>query len=174
MKPGAIEERAGALRREFDASFGASVAGDRPRVEDFLMLGVGGDPYALALIEIAGLHRDWRVVPMTSEAPELVGVAGNRGTLVPVYDLGALLGYPSDPVARWIVTVRSPRLAFAFARFDGHLRASTQAVSTRQGGSIPMRGTLSVAGLPRPIIDLTAVADAISRGGRAKGPAREP
>jgi len=171
MKTGAIEESARILRRNFDDSFAVAPPVERPRVEDFLTIRVGGDPYAVALGDIAGLYRDWRVVAVPSDAPELLGVAGNRGAIVPVYDLGALLGYPPEHAVPWIVTVRTPLVALAFAQFERHVQVPSQAVSVREGAS-HVRGTVTVEGAPRPIIHTTAVVDVIARRGHR--PAKEP
>jgi chemotaxis signal transduction protein len=170
MKPRAMDEVARDLRRDFDAAFAAPLL-ERARFEDFLTIGVAGDPYALALADIASVHRDWRVVPIASHAPELLGVSGNRGAIVPVYDLGALLGYPPEPAARWIVVARS--VALAFARFDGHVRVAPEAVLARGSTSAFVERTLEIAGRRHPVLDVSAVVDVIARRSNPVGPAKE-
>jgi purine-binding chemotaxis protein CheW len=163
MSTRALKETARALRHEFDASFARAPEVVRHHAHDFLTLGVGGDPYAVPLADVAGLHKDWRVVAIPSDAPELLGVAGHRGTLVPVYDLAALVGYRPERSARWIATVPSSLVALAFARFDGHVQLPSEAVSAQRGAGAYVRGMLSVAGPPRPILDLRAVVEVVSR-----------
>ena len=105
---------AAALRRLFDESFAAPAASMTQRLEDLLAIRVGTDPYALRLSEIAGLHVGVRIVPVPSPAAQLLGIVGIRGMMSPVYDLAALLRYPSGKAARQVAFARRflPRSLF--------------------------------------------------------------
>ena len=64
----------------------------------------GGAPFAFRLAEIAGVAVDRKLTSLPSPVPELLGLAGLRGRLVPVYSLTALLGgTPEGTAGRWLV-----------------------------------------------------------------------
>jgi purine-binding chemotaxis protein CheW len=124
-----LEERADALRREFDDSFsGPPSAAEADRVE-LLMIRVGPDPHAIRIAEIAGLHADRRVVRVPGPLPELLGVVNLRGAIVPVYDLRLLLGYPAGPPPRWMVVASAAPVGLAFDQLDGHAVGSSETIA---------------------------------------------
>lgn len=117
-------ERVAELRRAFDGSFAALPASHREETDDLLCFRVRGDPYALRVREIAGVAPAGRVVPLPSRTPELLGVVGHRGSIVPVYSLVGLLGYgPERDAPRWLALVedRDP-LALAIGELEGFRR----------------------------------------------------
>jgi len=124
--------RVAQLRAGFDRSFAEPAGSASQRMEHVLAVQVAGRPYAVRLSEVAGVFTGWSVVPVPGPRPELLGVAGHRGDLVPVYDLAALLGLAEDgrPAldaagARWVMLAAgSEPVAFVFERPDGHLRMS--------------------------------------------------
>jgi chemotaxis signal transduction protein len=156
------------LRREFDAAF-VDPTSERPLVEDFLSLRLGGDPYAFRLHEISGLFADKPIVKIPSFVPELRGIVGLRSVILPVYDLGALLGYPKTRDLRWIVALGQHSLGLGFATFEGQARVPLELVS---GDSAQAAGKKHVHGVTqhdgvRPIIDLESLSLAIR--GRVEG-----
>ncbi|HEY8088280.1 MAG TPA: chemotaxis protein CheW [Polyangiaceae bacterium] len=164
---GGLAGRATELRRSFDRSFA-----DPPRaavavLEDLLTIRVAGDPYALCLAECAGLFADRKVTPLPTTVPELLGLAGSRGALVPVYDLGALLGYPRDASRRWLVTTAgSAVVGLAFDEFEAHVRIDHDAVA--EDDSPARRHADRVAHLPdgaRRVLRVASILDSID--GRA-------
>jgi len=80
------------LRQLFDRLFIATPHAAALRRECFIGIRAGGDRLALRLSELAGLEKRCRVVPLPGCDPALLGLAGIRRRLVPVYDLAALLG----------------------------------------------------------------------------------
>lgn len=156
----AISERAAELRREFDRGFAAP-----PHIEslkdDLLAIRIGAQPFAMRLSEIGGLFADKRVTKVPGSITALRGIAGFRGTLLPVYDLPALLGSPpSTQSLRWLVVAAVEPVAFAFASFEGHLRATRSEIVPRsaQDGPTPYaREYVRAANLMRPILDLLAI-----------------
>lgn len=167
-----LETTLAALRREFDAVF-VDPPGERLVVEDFLSLRLGGDPYALRLHEISGLFLDKRIVKIPSFVSELRGIVGLRSVILPVYDLGALLGYPKTRDLRWIVTLGEPSIGLGFSTFEGQARIPEDLVSsdTRAGaGTEHVRGVTRHDGV-RPIIDLESLSLAIR--GRVEGRAEK-
>jgi purine-binding chemotaxis protein CheW len=162
-----ISTTAAALRIGFDESFAAAAAPQSERLEDMLAIRVGSDPYALRLSEIAGLHCDLKIVEVPSAAAQLLGIAGLRGMMAPVYDLGALLGYPPAANPRWMVIARGAQpVGLAFETFEAHLRVSKESSEDGEvggGGATrrQTRGTVRAAGALRPIVHMASVMDMI-------------
>ncbi len=125
---------AATMRDAFDRAFAEPIPGSPPPLADFIAIRLGDDLHALRIPEIDGLRSGVAIVPVPSPIPELMGIAGFRGTLVPVYDLPALLGYPAAS-GRWLALVGDRSVAFAFDHFEEHFRidasAATEAVSAR-------------------------------------------
>jgi chemotaxis signal transduction protein len=109
------------LRIAFDGTFAAlpSAAID---TEDFLVVGSGETSRAIRLSEIAGLHRATRIVPVPSPAPQLIGLAGLRGRVVPVYDLLSLLGLERTAPVRWLALTAGIPIAIGFETLERHVR----------------------------------------------------
>jgi purine-binding chemotaxis protein CheW len=163
-----ISATAAALRISFDEGFAAAPAASRSeRLEDVLAIRVGGDPYALRLSEIAGLHCDLKIVPVPSSITQLLGIAGLRGMMAPVYDLAALLRYPPAARPSWLVIAGGAQpVGFAFETFEAHLRVSEESSENgeAQGGGATRRqtrGTVRAAGALRPIIHMASVMEMI-------------
>jgi len=119
-----IPEKVAELRRVFDEARAVPFsAGTEGQAEDLLAIRISGDAYAIKVSEIAGLATGRKVVPVPSPIPELLGLAGIRGTLVPVYSLNALLGYGSQAERpRWLALCGTEEcFALAFHEFEGYL-----------------------------------------------------
>ena len=162
----ALAQRATELRRAFDHSFAAAPSGASAPTEAFLAIGAGGDNYVLRLAEISGLYVDRKVTCLPSGSPDLLGLAGFRGALVPVYDLRVLLGYPAGPLPRWLVLMasRTP-IGLAFDRFDGYLDIPLQAVApeSRPDMARPyVNEIVHFADSVRTIVHLPSVLEAIT------------
>jgi chemotaxis signal transduction protein len=158
--------RAAALRDVFDRGFAAPPPSAVQAAEDFLAIRLEDAPYALRLADITALAVDSRIIAVPGQFPALLGLAGFRGALLPVYALGALLGHDATLPARWLV--RADELAFAFTRLDGHLRLSaTQflpllARASAQGHvKRHVSGFLQLADHRRPVLDMAALRAAV-------------
>lgn len=158
-----LGERAEELRQAFDRSFAEAVTEEAP-LEDFLAIGVGTDPYAIRLAEISALLADKPITRLPSPVPELLGIAGFRGAIVPVYDLRALLGYSVASPPRWVTIIAGTPVALAFDAFDGHLRLPRES-RVPEGRVEPtrqhVREVLRAAGVVRPIVHLASVVETI-------------
>ncbi|WP_432972246.1 chemotaxis protein CheW [Dactylosporangium sp. CA-233914] len=171
------------LRAEFDRSFA-----DPPRTEvaghdDLLAIRAGGVRYALRLRQAAGLFPDRPVTRLPGPLGALLGVAGFRGAIVPVYDLAAVLGTRGTPAGddlpRWLVLAAgSPPVALAFEALDGHLRIPSEGLVEETEGHGPhgcLRGIVPLPDGARPIIDVPAVRTAIeAAAGRSAAPPPTP
>jgi purine-binding chemotaxis protein CheW len=121
------------LRLAFDRTFTEPVhAEDRSERIALLAIHVGAVAFALRLSEIGGLHADKTITPVPGGATALLGIAGFRGSILPVYSLRTLLGLtaqPGDePTPRWLAIAAAAPVAFAFDRFDGQRRVAPDTI----------------------------------------------
>ena len=146
------------LRREFDASFAGAAGETAHDLEDYLLVYAAEEPYAVAVAEIGALVVDRPLVAVPSSAADLLGVAGLRGELVPVFDLGALLTgeAPRTPPRWFALSAGANPIGFAFAKLHGHHRLSRSALlggpqreDGRFTGAIEHAGIWPVVGLTR-------------------------
>jgi chemotaxis signal transduction protein len=169
-------ERLTELQRVFDASFALPPTPRDDDLVDLLAVTADTDSLAVPLAAMAGLAADRSVTPLPGSPPDLLGVAGLRGHLVPVYDLARVL----DPgrtraegraTVRWMVLAAgTPSFAVAVDRVDGHLRVPRDAIAEPAAGAHAATGpVVHTTGGPRPVIDLTAVRHRIT----ARVPAEE-
>jgi chemotaxis signal transduction protein len=174
-------DRVAALRLAFDRSFASVPAPANTSHLDLLAIRVGTTPYALRIAEIAGLFADKPIAPLPTMVPELLGIIGHRGAILPVYDLGALLGDPSIAATngaspRWLALAAGKPIALAFARLDGHARIANDALVLQDGDAHaghdrgdrtvrPVRHVREHARLDdrvRPIVSIASVLEAIA------------
>jgi chemotaxis signal transduction protein len=158
---------AAVLRRLFDDSFAAAPTAESARLEGFLAIRLGSDPYALRLSEIAGLHAGVKIVPVPSANAQLLGIAALRGVLAPIYDLAAILGHAPAANPRWMVLARMTQpVGFAFETFESHLRVPEISLGNDEGVNAGAAGrhaggTVRAAGALRPIIRMSSVVEMI-------------
>jgi CheW-like domain len=179
--------RAALLRAEFDRGFGAAPTLAVEGGAAFLAIRIGGDPFALRLGDLLGVHVDRKVVPLPSAAPTLMGIASFRGVLTPVHDLRLLLGYPARTAARWLVRVagRTP-VGLAFEALEGQFTAASLGGGApgadpeppRDGesrararaparASVHTRGVVQALDSLRPVVDIGAVLATLGHTGAA-------
>jgi len=172
-----IAESAKALQNAFDQTFAGTQALEAIPFEDVLGVRIGADPLALRLSEGAGLFVDRKIVPVPSPARELLGIVALRGIIVPVYDLGAILGYPYSSAPRWLLLTRGTTpVGLAFEAFEVHVRVPQASFAKSEASSTArehLRGAVQVGGIMRPIIRIDSVIKAIARFTRADIPSKE-
>ncbi len=114
------------FRRSFDEGFALPLRERTSGLEDLLAIRIGGDSYALRVRELTGLDRSRQVVPLPTRVPDLLGLAGIRGKLVPVFSLAVLLGYAKDrDDTAWLALCnRDQELALSFGEFTEHVRVT--------------------------------------------------
>src|ERR1039458_9829099 len=66
------------------------------KVDDDLL----GNPYAIRLRDIAGIVAGPKVAPVPAVTLDLLGLAGIRGGVVPVFGLASILGYGQVQIGR--------------------------------------------------------------------------
>lgn len=163
----AVAMRASDLRDAFDRSFAEPPHEVTDEIEKLLGLHVGEDEYAVRLSEISGLLPEQTIVPLPSPAPELLGIVGVRGAIVPVYSLGALLGHgPTSSSLGWIMLVGADvPIGLAFEEFKGHLRVPRSEISVAGDGASQsyVHETVRVSDTLRGIISVKSVVLALTQ-----------
>jgi purine-binding chemotaxis protein CheW len=168
-----LTSRLAELRESFDRSFADPPRQEVAGYDDLLAIRVGGLRYALRLTQAAGLFPDRPVTRLPGPLPALLGVAGFRGAIVPVYALAAVFGTGSTDAGegvsgkrpRWLVLAAgNPPVALAFEGLDGHLRVPRDVLVEEATGHGPhgcLRGIVPLADGARPIVDVPAVRAAV-------------
>jgi purine-binding chemotaxis protein CheW len=171
-----VTGRAAELRDAFDRVFAEAHPPAPPPSEDLLAIRIASEPYALRLTEIAGLFADRKITPVPGRSSALLGIAGFRGAIVPVYDLPVLLGCRALETARWLAIAAGTPVAFAFAVQEGQLRLPRSAIVSYPIGEDRRRHVREFAhatDLARPIVHLPSVLEAIRRQVSATPDAQE-
>jgi purine-binding chemotaxis protein CheW len=124
------DNMAAQLRQAFDRTFALPPSGAPPETEDLLTIRVAGDPYAIRLLDTAEIVTERSVVSVPTVTPDLLGLAGIRGGIVPVFSLSSILGYPPDNRSpRGMIICKSEEpIALAFSDFEGYLRLPASAL----------------------------------------------
>jgi len=80
------------LRAEFDQSFTLAPAEPATDEREFVIVKAGGTSFALPVTGLSGIERQKVIVPVPSKLPALLGLAGVRNGIVPVFSLAKVLG----------------------------------------------------------------------------------
>jgi chemotaxis signal transduction protein len=118
------------LRQAFDHTFALPPTMASPQGEDLLMIRVAGDPYAIRLLDITEIIRGRSVIALPAVTPDLLGLTGIHGGIVPVFGLSSILGYaPDQGSPKWMILCGAEEpIALAFSYFEGYLRLPTSAL----------------------------------------------
>jgi chemotaxis signal transduction protein len=120
-----VATKAAELRRVFDKARAVPFSSNaEEQTESLLAIHVSQHAYAIKVAEISGLVTDRKIVAFPSPISEVLGVAGLRGALVPVYSLAALLGHGAEAgQVRWLALCGTEEpFALAFSAFEGYLQ----------------------------------------------------
>src|SRR4051812_39359245 len=133
MEPAAhISKRAAELRRDFDRGFADSpLIGSETR-QSLLAIRLGARRLAIRLSEIAGLYADKKITPVPGAATGMLGIAGFRGSILPVYDLRNLLELSTGGAPRWLVVAAAAPVAFSFEAFEEQMRVPADSIKCEQ------------------------------------------
>lgn len=169
--------RAPALRSAFDRTFSEPPALAAAITEDLLAVSISGDAYALRVSELSGLVSNRKVVAVPTRALHLLGVAGVRGALVPVYGLAGLLGYDAArSPAPWLALCgRQDPVALAFEQLEGFLRvprADLYPVGIELSKQHVAEG-VRAGGVTRRVVDTRSVLTALQAGAGSSGTAKD-
>jgi chemotaxis signal transduction protein len=170
-----LKQRLLALRESFDRSFSEPLAEPGEAPLDLLAIRVGREPFALRLSEIAALEADRTITLVPSQHPELLGIAGVRGSVVAVFDLASLLELPRPDATRWLVLAKGSPLAFAFSVFDGQLAVRRDALARAEAGrtgqlrELVRIQTATGGETALPLIDIAGLVAALERRPLSRG-----
>lgn len=171
-----LTDRAAALRQAFDSAFADPAQIDATATEDLLAIRAGSQAYALRLSEIVGLFVDKKITRVPGRAAAMLGIAGFRGAIVPVYDLPALLGHLTTVPLRWLVVASAAPVALAFETLDGHLRVSRDAIVPGDTGDRARRhigDAVRAQDVIRSIVRVTSVLDVLGKRRSEAAPREE-
>lgn len=159
-----LERTAAALRAAFDATFAAPARGARRDLVPLLAIRAGGEAVAVRLLETAGLLPAKAIVPAPSRRPEVLGVCGHRGAVLPVFSLARLLGLAEEGEARWMLLAgREERVALAFGALDGHVLVPPSALQRNAGEAVGhLAEVVEIEGAGRPVVSIPSVLRAVT------------
>jgi len=153
-----------ALRAAFDDGFAAPVETARGEVVRLLLVRVADEPCALRVSELRAVARDRKVVPLPGGPPDLVGLAGVRGELLPVHCLACLLGHPPrrGGQPRWLlVAAGEPPAALAVDAVEGYreVPAGHLAAVADSQADVPglLREAVVLDGVARRVVSIAGV-----------------
>ncbi|HSI17064.1 MAG TPA: chemotaxis protein CheW [Sphingomonas sp.] len=159
------------MRKAFDRAFAEPPPPEAEEAADYLGIRVGGAAYAVALSEIGAVFADRKIAPLPSGASELLGVAGVRGDIVPVFALSAFLGLGGgDARPRWLVLAAGGRAGFAFDALDGHIRIPLASITPVASSKGFVRANAVIGKDARPIVSVASLMEHLEhragQGGR--------
>lgn len=168
-----LERRLGELRRDFDRAFAEPRGGSEAPAIELLGIGVAGHAMALRLADVASVTIDRSIVWQPSAVAELLGSTAVRGVIVPVYDLGALMGFGRSAKPRFIAITRHREpLGLAFEALEGQVRVPAANIADTGADQLGLEFDATavsrqvvhgVFGAPRPLISVAAAVAVIER-----------
>lgn len=171
-----LATRAAALRSRFDLSFAEPAQLDMTPMVDLLAVRVGDDVFAIRLSEIAGLYVGKKVTRVPGGDPALLGIAGFRGTIHPVYGFATLLGHPAEVSPRWLVIAAAAPVALAFDGFERHLSVASETIRPCDANAKDQpyaRDFVRIQQFVRPVLHLPSIFDAIRTQRQAFSPSED-
>ena len=154
-------QRAQEMRQEFDRSFTLPHISTRTLAEQLLAISIGALPFAIRLSEISGLHADKNITRVPGTDKAMIGIAGFRGAIAPIYDLASLMGEERNKAPRWLIVAARAPIGFAFDGFDGQLRVPPDAIKHQTSGHAFVRELVQTENMLRPIIGLQPLVESI-------------
>jgi purine-binding chemotaxis protein CheW len=159
-----LAPQAAVLRIGFDRAFAEPAHLDMTRMEDLLEIRIDDDAFAIRLSEISGLYVGKKMTRVPGGDPALLGIAGFRGMIQPVYSVAILLGRPTEASPRWLVMAAAAPIALAFDGFECHSRVASETIRPRDANAKDQpyaRDFVPIRQLVRPILHLPSIFDAI-------------
>jgi purine-binding chemotaxis protein CheW len=123
----------------------------------FVRLEVGGERYALPVEHVREVGELGDVTPLPRSGAHTLGVVNVRGHIVPVFDLGSLIGSGQGASGRRLVVATVDDGHVGFAVDDIVSVGELLDVEPESGGIL--LGTANVAGRLVGILDLAALLD---------------
>lgn len=159
-------DKLGQFRRAFDRSFAEPAVQLTQTTVRLIAIEVAGKPLAMEASQIAALAKVKRVVPLPSRIPELLGIAGIRGGMVPVFSLAALLEIESRSNPQWLALAKSDTaIALAFDALTGQVEVAASDIYPEEveGRIAFVRRLVRIGAEVRPLLDVFRVAEGIHK-----------
>lgn len=169
----ALTDAAAEMRRAFDQTFAAPEPPPAGETDDFLMVRVGGRPYALRVLELVRIEGQRKVLSLPGSSPWLLGLASAQGKIVPVYSLELVLGLPATTAVKtWLaICGREVQFGLAFDVLEDYVRIPRSEIF---GAAEPnAQQAIRAAGALWPIVSLTSVTAAVRGHISARGTSGE-
>jgi chemotaxis signal transduction protein len=127
-----LDQHRARLAQAFDLGFTRPFSSERPEQRDFLVLRLGTHRYAVPVAELAGVQQRKSIQYLPDAPPHCLGLAGVRGRVGAIYDLGGLLGSPASDRLSWFLQTRlDPDIALLAPKSDGYLRVAVDRIVPR-------------------------------------------
>lgn len=116
------------LARAFDESFAKEFRSMEDKKDSFIYFLLGTQKYAIPSLQLTGFAKAGHITPVPSRSRGLVGIGSNRGQLLPVYSLAALLNVDEKTgPPQWLaITGSIDSVAFAINELVGFEAAEQQ------------------------------------------------
>jgi chemotaxis signal transduction protein len=104
-------------------------------------------------------------VAIPSPVSELIGIAGVRGGIVPVYSLAALLGHARQDQERWLVLCQLENpVVFAFTELEGYIQVPVAQlqVAKEDRKHDYLRQVIRTGERLRPVVSISSLVELIS------------
>jgi chemotaxis signal transduction protein len=164
ISAGTLRGRAAELRLAFDRGFAEPMRRDTAAKTALLAIRIAGERCALRLAEITGLSADKAITRLPANDAALIGVAGFRGAIVPVYSLQALLGHSPAQAPRWLAIAAGTPIAFAFEVLEGQLNVAPDTIlpaPMRADARACVRDFVRTQNFSGPVLHIPSLLDAI-------------
>jgi len=162
-----ILEQCERLARAFDREFALPFASEHRELRDLIVTRLGTHWYALPVDELAGVHQKTTIRFLPDAPPQCRGLAGLRGRIAAVYDLGAVLGSPSPEISSWIVQTKAdPDVALLVPRADRYLRVPRDNIAKGEPDGL-VAGAFADAGHAINVLSVERIVRAVQRAGGA-------
>jgi chemotaxis signal transduction protein len=100
--------------------------------------------------------------------PHCLGLAGVRGRVAAIYDLGRVLGSPSPDRLSWFFQTKAdPQLALLAPKADRYLRVPLDGIVPREGVDGPIVGAITDGGMAINVLSIGRIVDGIRAHGGA-------
>lgn len=153
------------LRNAFDESFAAALPETSAERISLVAIRAAGERLALPANQITGIVRPRRIAVFPSRIAESIGLAGIRGTLVPVFSLAALLGLePRNREAAWLALAHPEApIALAFEDFEGQVQVERTELSKDESERPRrhVRSLVRIGSTVRAVIEVDSLVEAI-------------
>jgi len=165
------------LRREFDNTFAAPPAGPVEGRESLITLRVAGEALAVRTLHVTGVAKLRRILPVPTHVPGLLGITAIRGTLLPVYDLATLLGFPA--AARegcWLMLAGAETpVGLLFDEFESQVEIERACLLESEGSRRleHLRLVARIGAAHRAVIDIPGIVEEIRNTAGLLEPVKE-